>query len=195
MQRSLASISCGLMKNPYHLLDTRPICESGVFQLREDLVEGPGKKRFTFSVAEVKSGCSILPITDGGSVYLIREYKYAIGRTSVEVASGAIEEGESPLAAAQRELHEELGLVARRWVELGTIDPFTTQLISPNHQFLAMDLEEVRKDPDEAEVIERVKVKLDEAVRMVMAGEITHAPSCALILKAQLWIASAEAHP
>lgn len=176
------------MENPYHLLDTRKICESGVFRLREDLVEGPGQKRFTFSVAEVKGGSSTLPITADGYVYLIGEYKYAIGRTSIEVASGATEEGESPLATAQRELHEELGLVARRWVELGTLDPFTTQLISPSHQFLAFELEEIRKDPDEAEVIERVKVKLDEAVRMVMDNEITHALSCALILKAQLWL-------
>src|SRR3954467_4217055 len=107
------------MNNPYHLLDSRKLCESGVFQLREDLVEGPGQKRFTFSVAEVKSGCSILPVTDDGCVYLIKEFKYAIGRTSIEVASGATEEGESALAAAQRELHEELGLVARRWIELG----------------------------------------------------------------------------
>jgi 8-oxo-dGTP pyrophosphatase MutT (NUDIX family) len=174
------------MTNPYRLVDTRPICESGVFQLREDLVEGPKEKRFTFSVAEVKSGSSILPVTADGDVYLIREYKYAIGRTSIEVASGAMEEGESPLAAGQRELHEELGLLARRWIELGTVDPFTTQLRSPNHQFLALDLEEVRTDPDEAEVIERMKVKLDEAVGMVMASEITHAPSCTLILKARL---------
>lgn len=176
------------MNNPYHLLDTRTICESGVFQLREDLVEGPGQKRFTFSVVEVKSGSSALPVTEDGYVYLIKEYKYAIRRTSIEVTGGAMEQDESPLAAAQRELHEELGLVARRWIELGTVDPFTAQLISPNHQFLAFDLEEVQADPDEAEVIERVKLKLEEAVRMVMAGEITHAPSCTLILKAQLWL-------
>jgi len=175
------------MNNPYRLVDTRQICESGVFQLREDVVEGPRNKRFTFSVAQVKSGSSILPVTGDGYVYLIREYKYAIGRTSTEVASGAMEDGESPLAAAQRELHEELGLMARRWIELGTVDPFTTQLVSPNHQFLALDLDQVRKDPDEAEVIERIKVKLDEALRMVMTNEITHAPSCTLILKAQLW--------
>ena len=123
-----------------------------------------------------------------GYVYLIKENKYAVGRTSIEVASGAMEEGESPLAAAKRDLHDELGLMARGWVELGTVDPFTTQFISPNYHFLACELGQVRNDPDEAEIIERVKLKLDEAVRMVMAGEITHAPSCTLILKAQLWL-------
>jgi 8-oxo-dGTP pyrophosphatase MutT (NUDIX family) len=186
-----STYSPGHMKNPYHLLDTRTICESGVFHLREDLVEGPGRKRFTFPVVEIKSGSSTLPVTHDGYVYLVKEYKYAIQRTSIEVAGGAMEAGESPLAAAQRELREELGLVARRWIEIGTVDPFTTQLISPNHQFLAFDLEEVPKRPDEAEVIERVKVKLEEAVRRVMASEITHAPSCTLILKAQLWLEKA----
>jgi hypothetical protein len=40
-------------------------------------------------------------------------------------------------------------------------------------------------EPDRggSEVMETLKVSLDEAVRMVMAGEITHAISCVLILK------------
>src|SRR3954464_2124817 len=176
------------MKNPYQLLDTREIYRNELFRFREDLVEGPNGKRFSFSVAEVKPGSSILPLTDDGYLYLIREYKYAIGRTSTEVAAGAMEEGETPLAGAQRELREELGLTAREWIEFGRIDPFTTQLLSPNYMFLALGIEKTSRDPDEAEVLEMVKVKLDEAVQMVMRGEITHAPSCTLILKAQNWL-------
>ena len=176
------------MENPYHLLASHHICESGVFRIREDVVEGPHQKRFTFSVAEVKPGSSILPITEEGDVFLIREYKYAIGRTSTEVASGGMEEGESPLDAARRELREELGFTAREWVELGSIGPFTTQLVSPNYQFLALGLARVCQEPDEAEVLERVKLNLDEAVQMVMLGGITHAPSCTLVLKAHLWM-------
>jgi ADP-ribose pyrophosphatase len=99
-----------------------------------------------------------------------------------------MEEGETPLAAAQRELREELGFIAREWVELGSVDPFTTQLVSPNYQFLALGLDRVSQEPDEAEVIERVRMKLSEAVQMVMRGEITHAPSCTLLLKAHLLV-------
>ena len=176
------------MKKPYQFLDMREIYANKLFRFREDLVEGPDGKRFSFSVAEVKPGSSILPLTDDGHVYLIREYKYAIKRTSTEVAAGATEEGETPLAGAQRELREELGLQAREWVEMGRLDPFTTQLVSPNYMFLAFGVEEGRRDPDEGEVLETVKIKLDEAVGMVMRSEITHAPSCTLILKAQNWL-------
>lgn len=73
-------------------------------------------------------------------------------------------------------------------MELGSIDPFTTQLVSPNYQFLALGLARVCQEPDEAEVLERVKLNLDEAVQMVMLGDITHAPSCTLVLKAHLWM-------
>ena len=151
-------------------------------------MEGPNHKRFRFSVAEVKPGSSILPLTDNGHVYLIREYKYAIKRTSTEVAAGAMEEGETPLSGAQRELREELGLTAREWVDMGRIDPFTTQLLSPNYMFLALGIEKTSREPDETEVLEMVKLKLDEAVQMVMSSEITHGPSCTLILKAQNWL-------
>jgi ADP-ribose pyrophosphatase len=99
-----------------------------------------------------------------------------------------MEEGEPPLDAAERELREELGFTAREWVELGSIDPFTTQLVSPNYQFLALGLGRVCQEPDEAEVLERVTLNLNEAVQMVMLGEITHAPSCILLLKAHLWM-------
>ncbi len=131
-------------------------------------MEGPQGKRFSFSVAEVKPGSSILPMTDNRRVYLIREYKYAVRHTSTEVAAGAIEEGETPLAGAQRELQEELGLKAREWIDLGRIDPFTTQLFSPNYMFLALGIEKTSREPDEGEVLETVEMEFDEAVDLVM---------------------------
>lgn len=85
--------------------------------------------------------------------------------------------------------------MAREWVDFGKIDPFTTQLVSPNYMFLALGIGKTSCEPDEAEVLESVKVMLDEAVQMVMNSKITHVPSCTLILKAQNWLQANRPKP
>ena len=91
----------------------------------------------TFSVVHVKQGISVVAMDDAGIVYLTEEFRYAVGRMSLEVVSGGVEEGEEPLAAAQRELKEELGIEANEWIDLGRADPFTSMVLSPARLFLA----------------------------------------------------------
>ena len=71
---------------------------------------------------------------------MTKEFRYAVGQMSLEVVSGGVEEGEEPLAAARRELKEELGIEADEWVELGRVDPFTSMVLSPARLFLARKL-------------------------------------------------------
>lgn len=122
------------------------------------------------------------------NVYLTDEFHYAIGRQSLETVSGGIDDGEISAQAALRELQEELGLKAEELIDLGTVDPFTGSLLSPTVLFLARGLSETAANPEGTELIEMVKLPFTEAVEKVMSGEITHAPSCVLILKAEKWL-------
>jgi len=172
------------MESPYRLQSRRDVYRSRWLYLREDQVQRLDGGAATFGVIEMKAGASVLAVNERREVYLVKEYKYGVERYSIELVSGAIEGGESPLEAAQRELREEAGLSTREWIDLGVIDPFTTIVRSPNYLFLALHVEAGESKPDEGEVLECVLVPFEEAVEMVMRSEITHGASCVAILKA-----------
>jgi len=175
-----------MSENPFQRLNSREIYANRWIQLREDDVVQPGGETGKFGVVTMRSGSSVLALNKNQDVYLVKEYKYAAGRDSIEVISGAIEDGEEPLAAAKRELREEAGLSSERWLNLGSVDPFTTVIRSPNHLFLALDVTEGESRPEAGEVLEVIKTPFAKALEMVMKGEITHAASCVLLLKAAI---------
>jgi len=177
-------------RGPFRFIHSREIYKNPWIRIREDKVIRPGGRQGIFGVIEMKSGSSVLALTKDRHVYLIKEYKYGIGRYSTEVMSGAIEESESPLAAAKRELKEELGLEAAQWINLGVVDPFTTVVCSPNYLFLALKVKEGARSPDKGEILNIVKVPFKQTVDMVMQGKITHSASCVLILKAEKYFRS-----
>lgn len=154
--------------------------------VREDCVIHPNGKPGMFGVVKMNPGVSILPIDDKGNVYLTQEYHYAVERETLETISGGINPGEDKLNAAKRELLEETGLVASKWIDFGVIDPFTTVIHSPNYLFLAQGLTFSKSNPEETEDIKIIQMTVAEAYQMVMKGEITHGASVTLILKLKL---------
>ncbi|MFA6437400.1 MAG: NUDIX hydrolase [Candidatus Paceibacterota bacterium] len=156
--------------------------------VREDKVVQPSGKSGIFGTVTLQKGISVLPLDDQGFVYLTQEFHYASGKNSLETVSGAVENTETYLDAAKRELKEELGVEAREWINLGRVDPLTTTVKAPAQIFLAKDLAFKDSQQDETELIKMVKVKLDKAVDMVIKSKITHAQSCVLILKAKLYL-------
>jgi ADP-ribose pyrophosphatase len=119
-------------------------------------------------------------------VYLTRQFRYALGQESLEVVSGAVGANEPILEAARRELREEVGIAADAWTALGRVDPDTSIVREPVWLFLAEHLRFISPEPEGTESIQLVKLPGAEAVRQVLVGGITHAPSCVLILKAHL---------
>src|SRR5579884_873597 len=154
------------------------------FTVRVDEVERPGGLRGPFYWIEMKPGATVLPMTAGGDVYLIREYKYPLDSISLEAVSGGVEPDESPRACAERELREEAGFEAAEWADLGRIDPLTTSMRGPNYLFVATGLRPIGEALEEGEQVEVVRLPFADALERVLDGAIVHGTTCALILKA-----------
>jgi len=170
-------------KGPWQVEETVQRYKNAWLEVCEDKVMRPDDRAGSFVTVRMRPGVSVLAVDEARQVYLTSEFRYAIERESIEVVSGAVEADELPLNAARRELREELGIEAAEWIDLGLVDPFTSLIHSPATLFLARKLSFVEPHCDDTEIIRMVKVKLSEAVRMVMESEITHGPSCVLILK------------
>ncbi|WP_196797373.1 NUDIX hydrolase [Gloeocapsa sp. PCC 7428] len=87
----------------------------------------------------MKPGVAILPIDSDGNVYLTRQFRYALGKESIEVVCGAIEEDE-PQQKAARELEEEIGIKASKLIDLGVVDLDTSIVNCSIQLFLAKEL-------------------------------------------------------
>jgi 8-oxo-dGTP pyrophosphatase MutT (NUDIX family) len=169
---------------PWTIQETTQKYQNSFINVHEDQVLQPDGQPGMYATVKMKSCVAILPIDSDRVVYLTRQFRYALGKESIEVVCGAIEEDEPPFEAAQREVQEELGIKAEEWIDLGVFDLDTSIVHCPVYLFLTKQLTFTQAHQEGTETIETLRMPLDRAVQMVMDNEITHAPSCVLILKA-----------
>jgi 8-oxo-dGTP pyrophosphatase MutT (NUDIX family) len=169
-----------------HVLESRRIFDGHVVNLRVDRVEMADGATATREVVEHSPAVAIVPVTAGGQILLVRQYRLPAGRELLEVPAGSLDPGEDPDTAAQRELQEETGFAAGRLHRLGgfwVAPGYCTEYI---HVFLAEDLHESRLAADHDERIELESLTLDDALAGIDRGEIDDAKSiCGLLLYAR----------
>ena len=168
---------------PWQILARETVYRDPWLQVDRDQVIRPDGNPGTHCIVHLLRGISVLAVDGAGMAYVAEDVHEGVGGTTVEVVSGGIEDDESALQAAQRELREELGITAASWTDLGSCDPFTTIVVSPTQLFLARELTFGATDLEGSERTRTKKLPFDTVVAMVADGRITHAPSCLLILK------------
>ena len=154
-----------------------------VIKLRVDTVRTPSGNSATREIVEHPGGVCVLPLDSNGDVIMEWQYRRPFDCNLFELPAGKLHSGEDPLECGKRELEEETGLCAARYIPLGKIYPtpgFCGEIL---YMYLALDLYEGKKNPDEDEFIETVKVPLDELVNKVLSGEIVDGKTCVTILK------------
>lgn len=177
---------------PAHLneetLSSERIFEGKVVKLRRDQARLENGDTSFREVIEHNGGVCVLPLTDEGEIIFVRQFRYPFKQVLLEIPAGKREGDEEPIKCGIRELKEEVGATAEKITYLGHLYPtvaYDTEII---HMFMAqgLDFGEQKLDPDE--FIDVVKIPFDQAVDMVMRGEIPDSKTQLAILKAKILI-------
>ena len=135
------------------LTSSERLFEGKIINLRRDEVILPNGRTGMREVVEHPGAVAIVPLTTEGNVILVRQFRHPIGQVILEVPAGKLDSGEDPAACAVRELAEETGFTAntlRKLISMYTTPGFSNEII---HVYLAEDLIESDKHPDEDEFI------------------------------------------
>ena len=128
---------------------------------RRDVVELPdGRVNPEYYVLEYPDWVNVIAITKEGLMVMERQYRHGLGKTCFELPCGVIEEGETPMEAAQRELLEETGYAGGSWQEWMTLSPNPSTSTNLTHSFLAVGVEKVSEQKLDA--TEDIVVSLQE---------------------------------
>lgn len=168
--------------NPWKTLSSRIVYENPWIRVREDQVLQPNGEPGIYGVIEYHGCVGVLPIDAEGNVHLVGQYRYVLDRYSWEIPEGGCHIGEDPLAAAHRELREEMGFTAGKLELLGRSHLSNSVSDEEAFYYLATDLVQGEAEPEATEQLERRIVTFDEALRMALAGEITDSLSQIAIL-------------
>ncbi|MGN0017801.1 MAG: NUDIX hydrolase [Candidatus Gastranaerophilaceae bacterium] len=154
-----------------------------VFVDYDDIETSDGYKSFR-EVIRHPGGVVIVAQKDENTILMVRQYRYPLKTTSLELPAGKLEYNENPDDAAPRELEEETGYIAKCWKSLGYI--YTTPGICDEklYLYLAKDLTYTKPNPDEGEVLQSLEYNINDVFKMINSGEINDAKTICAIHRA-----------
>jgi ADP-ribose diphosphatase len=131
-------------------------------------------------IVEHPGAVAIVAVDEGGKVALVRQRREAVREHLLELPAGTLEEGESPLESARRELEEETGFTGGAWRSLGAFYTTPGFCRERMHVFVAEGLEAGDAKPEEDEELELVHWDVGEIAARI--GELEDAKTIAGLL-------------
>ena len=166
-------------------LTVEEVYENPWIKVTHEVVKTPSNTDGIYGVVHFKSrAVGILPIDDNGYTWLVKQSRYTLNEYTWEIPEGGAPLDEPPLMAAQRELREETGLSAKSWEPWLRLHLSNSVTDEEAIVYLATELSSGEMQLDTTEDIEVSHLPLQQAIDMVVSGEITDAISVAALLKA-----------
>jgi ADP-ribose pyrophosphatase len=164
-------------ERPAERLASEQIYKGKIFELDRDTVRFPDGTSSPFDIARHPGASAIVPFMNDPEgeepqLLLLRQYRYAAGGYIYEIPAGRLDEGETPLECAARELKEETGCTAEK------IEPLTSMFTTPGftdeviHLFMATGLTHGEANREADEFVDVVIMRLAEALELIHGGQI-----------------------
>ncbi len=172
---------------PWKTLSSREVYANKWMNLREDIAEMPDGRTTIYGVCTFGQCVGILPFIDDNHVILVRQYRYVQKEDfRWEMPTGGIKDGETPEAAAQRELAEEAGYFAGRLQPVSIYYTSKSVCDETAHIYLGYDLTQHKLPPDDTEFFEVDTFAFNDVLQMVKNSEIRDGMTVIAVLHAAL---------
>lgn len=163
-------------------LNSTELYQGQIINLRVDEVRLPDGRLARREIVEHPGAAATVPLDDKGRLYLVRQYRDAVGESMLEIPAGKLHPGEDPEKCARRELREELGLVPGRLTHLATFFSSPGFCDEIMHVYLAEELAAEEEQSDREEFLEPEIRSLDDVASLL--AELRDGKSLAGILLA-----------
>jgi len=157
-------------------LSTKIVYKNQWLQLREDTVIRPDGKKGKYGIVERPPVNFVIALDQKGSIFFIKEYRYPIKKTILQLPAGTTDKNDNYLSSAKKELFEETGIKAKNWNKLGKF------FIGPGHEsiyanvFLAtkLDISQLNKSANASDelILKVIKLPIIKIKQLIGSGKI-----------------------
>lgn len=181
-------------KQKPEILSQQIVAQSKLFKVEQlSLRFSNGEERLYERMRGSNRGAvMVIACPDPQSILLIREYCAGTHDYQLGFPKGLIDPGEDILTAANRELKEEIGFGAKRFIQLKSLALAPGYFNATMHLVLAFDLYAEQLPGDEPEPLELVRWARQDTASLLQQADFTEARSVAALLLAQQYL---EANP
>jgi ADP-ribose pyrophosphatase len=154
---------------PWKILNTKYLHPN----VRVDECELPDGQIIVPHLLEYDDEIMVFALTKNQKVVFIEQYRHGVQEVILELPGGSVDDGESPLEAAKRELMEETGYASDTFIEVGCGSPNPAIYTNRIYSILAIDAEKIGKQSaHDAETVDITLITLDEVIAMAKRGDI-----------------------
>lgn len=175
--------------NPWKIISDDEIYNNNWIKLNHYNVINPNGGEGVYGKVHFKNiAIGIIPIDENNNTWLVGQYRFPLNKYSWEIPEGGCPLNENPLDAAKRELLEETGFVAEDWKQILTLHLSNSVTDEFSIIYIARNLKQFKAQPEETELLQIKKIKIEETFKMIENNEITDAVSVAALQRLELLI-------
>lgn len=161
----------------HEILSTEQVFDGKVVKVFLDDVRLPDGRTVTWERVEHPGAVGMVPLTEDGSVLMVKQYRHAVRGVLLEIPAGKLDQGEDPWECVRRELGEEVGMKAADTVLLAEF--YNSPGYSDERFFLYLcrGLARAACEPEPDEFLDVIEVPLGEGLALIADGRVRDAKS------------------
>lgn len=163
-------------------LNRELIHKGTVVSMYKDTVQFENGNTEKWDFLEHKGAAAVVPVTDDGKILLVKQYRNALDRFTIEVPAGGRDGADEPfIECAARELEEETGYASEDLEFLISVDTTVAFCNERIDIFVARNLKKTAQHLDENEFVDVQAYSVDELLDMIYAGRLKDGKTLAAI--------------